>query len=142
MFSIHRFISPSASLFRLRTHTLLFILLFIAIGAHAQAATQTLGQGANLHQALDAAQPGDTIVLEAGASFVGPFTLPNKQGDGWITIQSSTLAQLAEGRRATPGDSALMPKILAPNPGRGTNAIDTAPGAHHYRFLGVEFTLE
>ena len=120
MFSIHRFISPSTSLFRLRIHTLLFILLFIAIGAHAHAATHTLGQGANLQQALDAAQPGDTIVLEAGASFVGPFTLPNKQGDGWITIQSSALAQLAEGRRATPADSSLMPKILAPNPGGGT----------------------
>jgi hypothetical protein len=146
MFS-HSRVSPSSKgLFSLNSKPLLLVIfaLFVCAntGRDARAATFTLGQGANLQQALDSAQPGDTIVLEAGASFVGPFTLPNKSGEGWITVQSSLLSQLPEGRRVTPADSARMPKILAPNPGRATFAVETAPGAHHFRFLGVEFTLE
>ncbi|HEV7891020.1 MAG TPA: DUF4214 domain-containing protein [Pyrinomonadaceae bacterium] len=146
MFLHARVSSRSVGLSSLNPKPLLLALLALLVctsaGRAARAATFTLGQGANLQQALDSAQPGDTIVLAAGASFVGPFTLPNKQGDGWITVQSSTLSQLPEGRRVTPADSARMPKILAPNPGRATFAVETAPGAHHFRFLGVEFTLE
>ena len=45
--------------------------------------------GGNLQAALDAAQPGDVITLQAGATFQGPFTLPNKAGAGWITVRTS-----------------------------------------------------
>jgi hypothetical protein len=101
------------------------------------ARTVTLRAGEDLQRALDAARPGDTIVLEAGASFVGPFTLPNKRGAEFITVRSSALDRLPpEGVRVTPAHAALMPKILSP--GRGMPALLTAPGAHHYRLLGVE----
>jgi hypothetical protein len=134
-------------LFKLNFKALaLFIIIFFTLAgatSPARGATRTVGAGAGLQQALDAAQPGDTILLEAGATFVGPFTLPFKQGDAWITIQSSALAGLPDGRRVSPADSSLMPKIVSPAAaGRGTFAMNTAPGAHHYRFVGIEFTLE
>ncbi len=69
-----RFGSGDLRLFKstLRVLTLLTTLLLVAgASGEARAATRTLGAGANLQQALDAAQPGDTLVLEAGAAFVG-----------------------------------------------------------------------
>ncbi|HYP52284.1 MAG TPA: hypothetical protein VEQ42_02025 [Pyrinomonadaceae bacterium] len=105
----------------------------------AQSSGQTLLRaGDDLQAALDAARPGDTILLEAGASFDGPVTLPVKEGDAFITIQSSALAELPrEGVRVSPAHAPLMPKIIAR--GRNEPALRTAPGAHHYRFVGVEF---
>ena len=40
------------------------------------ATTVTVKTGGDLQRALDTARPGDEIVLEAGASFVGNFVLP------------------------------------------------------------------
>ena len=53
-------------------------------------ATLTVNAGGNLQAAIDAAQPGDTILLQAGATFTGPFTLRAKNGTAYITIRSST----------------------------------------------------
>jgi hypothetical protein len=101
--------------------------------------TITVSAGGSFQSALDSAQPGDTIVVEAGATFVGPFTLPNKSGASWITIQSSALSQLpVSGQRVGPGNAAAMPKIVSP--GNGESAIVTARGAHHYRLVGLEIT--
>jgi len=36
--------------------------------------------------ALEKVQLGDTIVLEAGASYIGPFTLPNKKGGAGLDL--------------------------------------------------------
>src|SRR3954470_21239391 len=52
--------------------------------------------GGNLQAAINAAKPGDTIELEAGASFSGNFTLPHKSIPGWINIESSSYASLPE----------------------------------------------
>src|SRR6267142_3100250 len=57
--------------------------------------TIVVNAGGNLQTAINNAVPGDTIVLQAGATFTGPFTLPNKtSGSGWIYIQSSAYASL------------------------------------------------
>ena len=94
--------------------------------------------GGNFQSALNAAQPGDVIQLQAGATFSGNFTLPNKSGTGWIYIQSSALASLpSEGTRVSPAQASLMPKIVSPN---SASAIVTASAAHHYRFVGIEIT--
>lgn len=100
--------------------------------------TVTVEAGGNLQAALDNAQLGETIVLQAGATFTGPYTLPNKEsGSGWIYVISSNLAQLpAPGNRVAPADAANMPKIVAP---ADHNAIVTVAGSHHFRFVGVEF---
>ena len=37
-------------------------------------------RGGDLQRALEQARPGDTIILEAGAVYEGPFTLPVKNG--------------------------------------------------------------
>src|SRR5690606_6425711 len=72
---------------------------------------------------------------EAGAEFRGPFTLPNKQGDGWIVVRSAEHASLPQpGTRIEPAHAASMPVLTA----EGDSVLKTAPGAHHFRFVGIE----
>src|SRR5512147_2958045 len=48
----------------------------------------------DFQEALDEAQPGDEIVLAAGAVYRGPFILPyKKSGQGWITIRSNAVGR-------------------------------------------------
>ena len=81
------------------------------IEADAVAATTTvIAAGADLQAALNAAHPGDVLVLQAGARYVGPFKLaPNPVGPP-ITIRSSAI--LPE-RRIGPQDVALLPTLAA-----------------------------
>src|SRR5206468_2106041 len=45
--------------------------------------------GSNLQTALNAAQPGDELLLAPGATFTGNFTLPNKgTSTAWITVRT------------------------------------------------------
>lgn len=99
--------------------------------------TIVVNVGGNLQSALNQAQPGDLIQLQAGATFTGNFVLPNKPGAGWITVRTSTAdANLPPGTRVTPNSASLMPKIISPN---SEPAAQTASGAHHFRFIGIEF---
>ena len=91
-------------------------------------------QGDDLQKALNQAKPGDAIVLQAGAVYTGPFTLPVKEGQGWITIESSDLKQLPQGTRVSPDDAAHMPKLQASY----ESVVRTAPGAGRYRLVGLE----
>ena len=91
----------------------------------------------DLQKALDNAKPGDTIVVDAGKVYRGPFTLPTKPGSSYITIQSSRAAELPEGVRVGPAQSALLAKLVSANV---EPVIKTTPGAHHYRFVGVEIS--
>jgi hypothetical protein len=104
------------------------------------AGSDPAGNGRVLQAALDKARPGDTLVLDAGKSYLGPITLPVKSGNGPpITIQSSALARLpSAGQRVGPQHAAQMAKILSP--GNNAGALYTADGAHHYRLLGLEIT--
>ena len=45
--------------------------VLVLIGRTADGATLTVNAGGNLQAALNAAQPGDVILLEAGATFSG-----------------------------------------------------------------------
>ena len=100
--------------------------------------TIVVNAGGNLQTAINNAVPGDTIVLQAGATFTGPFTLPNKtSGSGWIYIQSSAYASLPPpGIRVSIADATNMPKIVGTT--AGVNAILTNAQAHNYRFVGIE----
>jgi uncharacterized protein (TIGR03437 family) len=124
-------------------HSLLFLIFsafLLAGGASVcHAATLTVPAGGDLQKAINAAQPGDTIVLAAGASFIGPFTLPNKGASTeWITIRTSTIdsALPSATARISPADAPLLPKLLSA--GLTESALQTAPGAHHYRLIGIE----
>src|SRR5687768_16122790 len=60
------------------------------------AATNSGPAGGDLQAAINSAQGRDTIILQAGAVYIGNFTLPHKSASEYITIQSS--AQLPAGR--------------------------------------------
>jgi len=115
--------------------------------------------GDNLEEALNQASCGDTLKLEAGAVFSGHFVLPEKHCDDahWIILRTSApdSALPPEGARLTPcyaGVASLpgrpaypcpaarnvLAKIEYPKKGRGP--IEFAPGANHYRFVGLEIT--
>lgn len=93
-------------------------------------------QGGDLQRALDTARAGDVILLEAGASFTGPFRLPAKSGSGWIIVRTSAPDGIlpSPGQRVSPAYAAHMPKLEAAS----EPVIVTVPGAHHYRFVGIE----
>ena len=94
--------------------------------------------GGDLQAALDGAAPGDVIELAAGAVFTGNFQLPAKGGSGWIYVQSSVLGSLPPpGARVGPGNAGAMARIVTPN---SSPAVQTASGAHHYRFVGIELS--
>ncbi|MFZ5833512.1 MAG: hypothetical protein ACOY3P_25785, partial [Planctomycetota bacterium] len=95
--------------------------------------------GGSLQSALDKAEPGDTLVLPAGATYPGTIVLPRKPGEGWIIIQSAAEDELPRaGTRVTPEHARWMPKIVATR--NDEPALRAAPGASRYRFVGIEFT--
>lgn len=102
------------------------------VGRDARAIAVAAGE--DLQAALDAAQPGDVITLDAGAVYEGPFMLRTKNGDEWIVVQSSASALLPEGTRVTPADAPKL-AILEAN---GASVIEAEPGAHHVRLVGLE----
>jgi glycosyltransferase involved in cell wall biosynthesis len=108
--------------------------LVLPAWAQGPRATHLVRAGGDLQAALEAAQPGDEVVVEAGATFAGPFRLPAKDGSDWITIRSSAPELPPAGTRVGPGDARWMPRLEA-----GSGAVVTAaPGAHHYRLVGLE----
>ena len=120
----------------------------------------TVKAGGNLQTALDNAQCGDVIELQAGATFAGRFKLPAKNCDSghWIIVRTSApdSALPAEGQRATPcyaGVASLpgRPRYSCSNPSNvmakvqmlqatGDGPFLFAPGANYYRFIGLEIT--
>jgi hypothetical protein len=95
-------------------------------------------QSGGLQAAIDSARPGDVLLLQPGSTFTGHYRLRRKTGDGWITIRTASDAGLpAPGTRMSPSAarSASLPRILTPDV---APAIQTEPGAHHYRIIGVE----
>ncbi|MBC7775724.1 MAG: T9SS type A sorting domain-containing protein [Phycisphaerae bacterium] len=92
-----------------------------------------------LQAALNAAHAGTVILLEAGAIYTGPFTLPEKPAaPGWITVRTAApdAALPPADTRITPAYASVLPKIIAPP---FLQAIVTQSRTHHWYFLGVEF---
>ena len=113
-----------------------------------------------LSAAIEKAACGDTIRLQAGAEFGGNFTLPAKHCDDahWIVLRTSAADTdlPAEGTRLTPcyagvaslpgrpaypctSQANVMAKIVFDKKG-GSGPLSFAPGANHYRFIGLEIT--
>ena len=121
-----------------RWRSIAVALAFLAAPAAGGAATITVGPGANLQAAIDAAQPGDTILLTAGATYVGNFVLPLKGGATDITIRTAPdLRQPKPGRRIDPIAHAGLLAII--RSGNTLPAIQTDAGAHHWRLELLEF---
>ena len=125
----------------------------------APGSTITVSSGGDLQAALNNANCGDTIQLQAGATFTGVFTFPAKSCDDnhWIIVRTSADDSLlpAEGTRLTPcyaGVSSLpgrpslqcastnnvLAKLVMAKASDGP--IVFASGANHYRLMGLEIT--
>lgn len=98
--------------------------------------TLRVPEGGDLQRALNAAKPGDQIVLQAGATYTGNFKLPKKNGSGWIVVRSSGRLP-SEGTRVDPSDARSLAKLVSPDAGR---ALETRDGARHWRLMGLEIT--
>lgn len=94
--------------------------------------------GGNLQGALEKAQSGDIIELQAGAVYAGQINLPNKPLTDFVTIRSSASENLPVDKRVKPSQRSSMATITSGMIGRA--AVMAANGAHHYRFVGIEFT--
>jgi hypothetical protein len=108
--------------------------------------TVRVGANANLQSALDAARPGDVLLLPPGATYVGNFALRNKgqtprgaPAGGWIVVRTDVpdAALGAAGTRMTPSRAASLrlARIMSPN---NESAVGTEAGAHHWLFTGLE----
>lgn len=130
----------------------------------SMASTPALGSrtivpaGANLQQAINNAHCGDTLLLQAGSTFTGNYSLPAKPCDDqhWIVIRTSApdSSLPPEGKRISPcyaGVASLagrpgfpcatptkaMARLVAGNAG----PITIVGGANHYRLgPGLEIT--
>ena len=112
--------------------------VFGAVAPLAAQSVHTVPPGGDLQGTINAAQPGDTITLAPGATYVGNFVLPAKGGSAFITIRSATPDGMlpADGARINPGFAPLLAKLRSPN---GAPALATALGASHYRIQLLEF---
>jgi hypothetical protein len=113
------------------------VVLCGVLTAHAEAATLTVNAGGDLQAAINTARPGDTILLAAGATFTGSFTLPAKNGTSYITIRSSApdTALPPAGVRITPDFAAQLPKIRSTSTGA---AFRTSAGSSYWRLQFLE----
>ena len=104
----------------------------------ASAATITVNSGDDLQAAINAAVPGDTIVLQAAATFTGNYQLPAKSGSSYITIRSSVpdASLPPDGTRMTPEYAPLLARIQSDAYGP---AMMTLAGASYWRLLFLEF---
>ncbi|HEY1271791.1 MAG TPA: hypothetical protein VGF08_07385, partial [Terriglobales bacterium] len=128
----------------------------------APGTTIAVAAGGSLQAALNSAKCGDTISLQAGATFTGNYAFPAKGCDDqhWIIVRSSApdTALPPEGTRLTPcyaGVSSLpgRPALncqstqnvtarLVFGAKSGDGPIVFASGANHYRLMGLEVTRQ
>jgi len=121
---------------RLGAPVVLVLLAFLC-PEPARAGTRTVRRGDDLQAILNSALPGDVLLLEAGAEFVGNFVLPVKPGSQPIVVRSSFHDQLpANGQRIQPQHAALLARLRSPNT---SPALRTAAGAHHWQLQYLEF---
>lgn len=111
------------------------------------------GNAAAFQAAINASTCGDTIVLVAGSTYTGNFTIPSKSCSGWILIESSALASLPPSGTRVSGacsagtppanvcplpSTANMARIISSVANNPTITFQTA--AHNWRLIGLEVT--
>jgi hypothetical protein len=101
--------------------------------------TWAVHTSAQLSSALASSQPGDVILLDAGATYTGYFALNSKSNPNnkWIYIMSSGIANLPAGTQVDPTMTQYMAKVVTPNVAA---AFQVNGGANHYRLAGLELT--
>jgi hypothetical protein len=125
----------------------------------APGATVAVAAGGDLQSALNRANCGDTITLQAAATFTGAFTFPAKNCDDshWIIVRTNADDSVlpSEGNRLNPcyagvaslpgrpdfhctNGTNVLARLLMPKSGSGP--VVFASGANHYRLIGLEIT--
>jgi hypothetical protein len=106
----------------------------------ASAATIHVPEGGNLQAAIDAARPGDTITLAAGATYTGNFRLPIHGGTAdkdYVTIRTAPSSHLPpDGTRVSPAHAPYLATIKSPNT---ESAMRTLASAAYWRLLLLKF---
>jgi len=92
--------------------------------------------GGSIQQALNLIQPGGTITLAPGATYVANLTLPAKGGSSYIVITTRGVVLPPEGTRIDPSYKPQLATIRSPST---SSALTTAVGASYYRIVGVAF---
>jgi hypothetical protein len=96
------------------------------------------GNATAFQNAINVAACGDTIVLSAGSTYSGNFTIPSTSCSGWIEIITSALASMPpSGNRVGPANTANMAQLSTPNT---SPAIQFLPSSNHWRLIGLEIT--
>lgn len=115
------------------------VFLVAAVG-DPSAATVTVPAGGDLQRALSAARPGDTILVEPGATYIGNYFLPSRVGDDTrpITLRTATPHgdPVPGGQRLTPEHAARLAKLRSPD---NMPALRTEPRARFWRIELLEF---
>ncbi len=124
----------------------------------APGAIITVNTGDDLQAALNKAQCGNTIQLQAGATFTGIFKFPARScdSDHWIIVRTSAPDSLlpAEGQRLTPCYAGIASLVGRPAYSCSTpqnvlaklvvselmGPVVFQSGANHYRLIGLELT--
>ena len=114
------------------------VVLLALCAAPAVAATLPVPAGGDLQAAINAAQPGDVIELQAGATYTGNFRLPVKSGTDFIVLRTGGMdAELPwPGMRIHKMHAPLLAKLRS---GNSSPALATTPGTHHWRIELIEF---
>lgn len=109
--------------------------------------------GTNLQSAINAASPGEVIVLTSGVTYQNSLRLPqgisNNPNGEYVTITSSDLNKLPPKGTRVPASNAHMATIMA-NTGNPDFAILAQPGnlsqgilpTSYFKFVGVEITID
>jgi hypothetical protein len=115
----------------------LFLLVTSLAPIVSHAATITVPAGGDLQAALNAAKPGDTVVLAPGATYVGNFILPVHGGTTYITLTTGGDPSLLPpaGTRVTPSYAPYLAKLRSPN---NLPALATKAGAAYWRVMVLE----
>ena len=95
-----------------------------------------MANGGDLQAALNAAQPGDEVVLANGATFTGNFWLPAKSGSAVIVVRAETVP-VGQGVRMTPAAASNVAKIVTNN---SEAAIRTVSNAANWRIVGLDIS--
>jgi hypothetical protein len=115
-------------------------LLVLAAFRGPSSETITVPAGGDLQRALQAARPGDTILLQPEATYVGNFFLPARVGSDTrpITVRTATPNgdPVPTGQRLTPTQAGRLARLRSPDT---MPALRTEPRARYWRIELVEF---
>ncbi len=121
---------------RLLLGWLAFLLLLTPVASRQRTAIR-VSEGDDLQAAIDAARPGETLLLAPGSRFVGNFVLPPRPDSrSFIIIRTEGPNLPGDGTRTGPAYAGRLAVIQSPN---GNAALRTAAAAHHWQLENLEF---